>query len=271
MYQPDPVLGYRMLPGEHHVAIEWKTPLLTLVHNFTVSVNSDGQRITSSNPEKYAGLPEIWLFGCSYTLGWPLEDGQAYPWLVQERLRRHKIRNFAVNGYGNTHALLQLQKDLQQGKKPVIVVFVYNSFFLERNVATSAIAAFAEPGEVNPCYPRAGINDRGDLEIKLLALKELKQPDPDTVYMERVTFRILKSIKELCDQKGILSILAFQYGENGDPVVAHGERLGFKIFDMRLNLSQKDIVYPFDTHPNGKIHGIYAEKMIAFLEPMVGK
>ena len=88
----DTKLGYGMIPGKHVIAIEWQLSFIKLVHKFTLMIGKDGYAITSDHPELYESKPNIWIFGCSYTLGWPLDNKYSYPWLIQKRLKTQKRR-----------------------------------------------------------------------------------------------------------------------------------------------------------------------------------
>jgi hypothetical protein len=265
----DSNLGYGMIPGKHVIAIEWKLSFIKLVHRFTLAVGKDGYAITSDHPELYKNKPPIWIFGCSYTLGWPLDNKYSYPWLIQNKLTKYYIRNFGVNGYGNGHSLIQFKELLKTEKKPIIAIFSYNSFFKQRNVATSEIAEYKAQGVANPCYPRVGISDNGGLNIKLLPLKKLQNFDPDIFYMERITSKIFKEIKALCASHGIKPIIAVQYADDDDRVVMYCRSIGFEIADMRVDLNQNNLVYPFDPHPGPSVQKQYAQKLSNYLEPIL--
>ncbi|MCG2660978.1 MAG: hypothetical protein L6437_12125, partial [Kiritimatiellae bacterium] len=129
----DPILGYRNNPGTYTITITNRQVGKSLA--FKVVVDDQGYRTTSPSPKVYEGKPEIWLFGCSYTWGWELNNPETFPWLLQARLVDYKINNYAVAGYGNVHGYLQLKQALDQGRLAIMAVFVYNYFHLPRNVA----------------------------------------------------------------------------------------------------------------------------------------
>lgn len=266
LFKKDKMLGYSMVPGRHKLSLEWKAFPLKLHHNFTLVVGQDGCATTSANPELYKEKPQIWIFGGSYTLGWPLDNQYSYPWLLQNKFKGYYIRNFGVNGYGNIQALIQLKELLKTGSKPVMAIFAYNNFFNERNVAASEIADFDPPGVPNACYPRTCLNAQGNVSIALLPFQDLKGFDPDIFYKEKVTCGIFKEIKELCDLHHIIPSIAVQYAGDEDRVVMYCRSLGFGIADIRVKLDQTNIVYPFDTHPGASAHKQYAEKLREYLE-----
>jgi hypothetical protein len=76
--------------------------------------------------------PEIWIFGCSFTHGWSLNDEETYPWLLQQRFPDYQIVNFGVSGYGTIHSLFQYRDALRM-KRPRLAILAYARFHDERN------------------------------------------------------------------------------------------------------------------------------------------
>jgi hypothetical protein len=269
LFRANPNLGYSMIPGKHVIALEWQLSFLKLKHQFSLMIGKDGYALTSNHPALYQNLPQVWIFGCSYTLGWPLDNKYSYPWLIQKKFKHYYIRNFGVNGYGNTQALIQLKELLKGGEKPALAIFAYNNFYLQRNAATSEISEYDAEGVANPRYPRAAISDTGAFTIKLFPLKQLKNFNPGTLYMERVTARIFKAIKKLCDLHGIRPLLAVQYADDDDQILPYCRSIGFEIADIRVGLNQTNLVYPFDPHPGPSVQRQYAQKLAKYLQPIL--
>jgi len=128
LFRPDPVLGYTHLPGAFVVT-------LATGYKFRMTHLPNTLRVTHQM-ETYPSSPEkesIWIFGCSHTHGWSLNDEETYPWLLQEFFPDFEIVNFGVSGYGTLHSLLQLQEALQHSR-PRLVVLAYASFHDVRNL-----------------------------------------------------------------------------------------------------------------------------------------
>jgi hypothetical protein len=126
-YQSHPVLGYTHIPGTFTVMPKNGVP-------FNVSHRPNTLRVTQPI-ERYETLrrkEEIWIFGCSFTHGWGLNDEQTYPWRLQERFAQYEVVNFGVGGYGTIHSWLQLREALKL-KTPKIIVLAYAGFHDERN------------------------------------------------------------------------------------------------------------------------------------------
>ncbi len=271
MYRDDPILGYSDIPGRHKITIQYTAGfgLIRKSWDFTAVLNEDGYRVTSDGTQ-YEGKPEIWIFGCSYTWGWPLDNEDTYPFLVQEQLPDYKIRNYAGNGYGTVHALLQMRRFLSEGNCPVICIIAYNHFHIERNVAApSRLRQFVMFRDTRFHHPRAEIDESGKLQIKMVELKATDEPNPDPSYMREVTMRIFDEIKRLCDKYGIVPVCAFQTGTDEESVVQYCKNQGFHIIDMSVPLIPEYEHLPFDVHPNQAAHKMYASKLLKGLKEII--
>lgn len=126
-YAAHPTLGYTHIPGRFTVT-------LADGYSFVVTHLQNSLRATQPLDDYYeAGeKPEIWIFGCSFTHGWSLNDEETYPWLLQQRLQDYQIVNFGVGGYSTIHSLLQY-RDALGLKRPKLAVLAYAGFHDERN------------------------------------------------------------------------------------------------------------------------------------------
>jgi hypothetical protein len=128
LYTAHPLLGYAHLPGAFTVS-------LPNGYAFTVTHLANTLRVTRPLAT-YANArpqPEIWIFGCSFTHGWALQDQETYPWLLQESWPSYEVVNYGVGGYGTIHAMLRLRDALDQRPAPAVAVYAYAGFHDERN------------------------------------------------------------------------------------------------------------------------------------------
>jgi len=275
LYRGDSLLGYSLIPGVHHISQSREKSFINIKRQFKIILDEDGYRTTSENVGKFIGMPGIWLYGCSQTFAWGLNNKDTFGWLLQEQINNFYVRNFGVPGYGNTHALLQLKQAVIKQKKAVIVVIVYNPFHLIRNIASpSRLREFHvldESIRKKLMHPMAFVNTDGKLGVKLIPLKTVGGLDPDYNYMLNVTMMVFKEIYNLCSKNNIIPVLAFQSGTKDDPVVKYGLKIGFKIVDMSLESIDKYLLLPFDEHQNENAHKIYAEKLFSGLEVIIGE
>src|SRR5262249_54406560 len=123
-----PTFGYSHIPGKF---------IVTLGSRYSFNVTHLPNTLRITHPiDSYFNSPrlkeEIWIFGCSVTHGWSLNDQETYPWLLQERFPEYEIVNFGVGGYGTIHSLIQFREALEV-KTPKLAVLVYASFHDKRN------------------------------------------------------------------------------------------------------------------------------------------
>ncbi len=138
-YATHPTLGYTHIPGRFTV---------TLADGYSFVVTHLQNSLRATQPiNAYSGAgekPEIWIFGCSFTHGWSLNDEETYPWLLQQRLQDYQIVNFGVGGYGTINSLLQY-RDALGLKRPKLAVLAYAGFHDERNTLARTWRKVAAP------------------------------------------------------------------------------------------------------------------------------
>jgi hypothetical protein len=98
-YTPHPALGYTHLPGAFVVT-------LPNGYAFRVTHLPNTFRVTYplATDAHARSKPEIWLFGCSFTHGWSLNDEETYPWVLQERLPMYEVVNYGAWRCGTSWA-----------------------------------------------------------------------------------------------------------------------------------------------------------------------
>lgn len=283
MYIPDQYLGYSDLPGSYTVVLRDKTD--GRYHRFTATINESGNRITSFSPELFSGKKEIWIFGESYTYGWGNNDETSFPFFLQLFLPNFHIVNFADNGYGNTHAYLQLKKEFENNNTPPkVIVLVYGDYFNERNVASpSRLREYKyndSAWRINPSkflHPKAFINN-GKLEIEYVPLfwefnKTSDGKDPSKEYQYEVTKKILREVHSIGKRKGAKLILAFIQGDDSDEIVSHARERGYFISDIRPSDEAKewDDFSPYDGHPGPLAQNTYARKLYRTISEVLSR
>jgi hypothetical protein len=278
----DPTLGFKLAPG-HFQVTKWT---LDRRQHITCSfdIGPDGYRTTSATPEQHQGQPEIWCFGCSFTFGDLLDNEATYPWLVQAALPQFKVRNLGIPGYGNVHALLQLRDAVGRGAElPRIAVVAYANFHGVRNVAApSRLKQFcdgtgnrlSEGSYLTPLrHPYAHLDARGALAIDLVPFDFRRgEPDPPDDEMFEVTKAIFRELCDRCKKKNILPVLAFQRGNNQDPILSYCQGLGFAVVDMRVDMHQPGFsLRPVDQHPGPKAQQVYADRLMQVIQPLLAR
>jgi hypothetical protein len=106
------------------------------------------RRATSAEP--VARARQILVLGGSFAYGLGLSDDETFPWMMQQRDWRFEWLNLATSGYGTYQALLTLEEHLASHERvPELVIYGYNWFHAERNVAADSwqyAMAVSSPG-----------------------------------------------------------------------------------------------------------------------------
>lgn len=279
-YRNHPTLGYITKPGEYR---------FTLAGGYTFKTThlSNGLRIThplNTYPSK--DKKEIWIFGCSQTLGWTLNDEETFPWLVQEKFTDYEVVNFGGGAYSNVQSLIQLREALESGKKPAVVILAYGSFHDERNTLTRAWSktrlSYAEFKVTLP-YMRWSRNGKPELlyqpleynAIPLARYSALANFLDDTYdralessyHSHEVSKAIIEEFFNICKNNGIVFVVA---GIFASPATAemldYCRSKGMMAVDMSVDMSIKENTnLPYDGHPSAIANRQFAQKLNSFL------
>jgi hypothetical protein len=272
LFVKDAQLGYVSAPGTHDITLISSGG----TRSFRAVIGADGYRVTTRQGSPDAVGKDVWIFGCSFTWGWGVNDDETYPWLIQERFRAFRVRNLGGNAYGNVHALVQLRDLLETGARPAVAVFAYNSFQLPRNIAAPEWLGslhIVRTAFRDLTYLRAGLDQDGHLYTTLVPIIN---PGLDRVatgvisgdvyYELLVTKEIFRATKELADRDGVAVILAFQTPGSNDAVVAYARAIGYRVADLTVPRSNEYTLHPVDHHPNAAAHRLYATKLAPVLD-----
>ena len=80
------VLGWRTRPGRHRFP-SYRLP----GEHFHKTILPDGSRAAA--PDAGPARPELVLVGCSYTLGWAVDDSDTWAWRLQQHLPELRVLN----------------------------------------------------------------------------------------------------------------------------------------------------------------------------------
>lgn len=285
LYAKHPSLGYVHLPGQYRI---------TLNHSYTfrATYGDDGLRIT--HPSTDASLAtsldkdEIWIFGCSFTDGWSLNDEETYAWVLQEKLPAYEVRNFGVDGYGNLQALIQLQEALASKRKPPrVAVVTYASFHDQRNTFLRSWRKISVPYNklVSPFQPYARLGANQQLQFFVGPVEYAEFPLmrrsafahfietrynlwEDSFYQSnRVSRAVIRELAELCRRNNITLVVAGIYNDaTTQDVLRYCESEGWLATDISVDLrATENMNLPYDSHPSPLANQRYAQKLETFL------
>lgn len=282
LYTKDPALGYTNLPGRYRVTLP--TGL-----SFHTTIDEQGLRVTRPLGRRPKSDAEgVWIFGCSFSYGWSVDDHAAYPWLIQARHREFDIANFSVSGFGTVQSLIQLEQALRIRRRPAIVVLAYASFHDGRNVLTRHRQKFVAPyqhvGIV--AQPAARLEAEGGLEIEMRdivyqpwpgmrfsalvhqAEKLWNQREDSRVDSAAVTDALIERFVALARGSGARVLIAtLTRDERSDAVRRRAFSLGAEGVDLAIDLNAPGMRnLPHDGHPSAAAHRRYA----SLLERAIG-
>lgn len=277
-------LGIDLVPGKFEIDIN-----NGLIH--TVTHNADSNRICST-----ANLDtltkETFILGGSYTYGTGINDFETFPYLLQQEFKNTKFTNYAVPGYGTTHALLQLKNQITKGHIPQSVIIAYATFHEERNQMNKTYQYKLTKGiELNELTLNKLIFPYFDLEknaIDFIDIVSDFKPLPfrkqsatinlieqvflknEAKKLQELTYskKIILAIKNLCKTNNIQLIIADIAFNNSSEIINNFcSTQNIAYLNISPDFTQNGFrSLPYDPHPNKAVHKIYFEKMSAYLK-----
>lgn len=282
LYTPHATLGYAMLPGAFTVRYADG-------FTFRITHGPDGLRLTrplGSSGHGAAGA--AWIFGCSFTHGWALDDGYTYPWLLQRQFPGADVVNFGVDGYGTLQSLIQFREALRRGR-PRVAVLAYARFHDARNTFLRSrrkeVAPYNRLGPL--AQPRARLAPDGRLQVAmaevayrefplmrrsaLAHLAELawNRAEALAVHSAAVTRAIIAEMAQEARANGVHFAVAFIHEKPFMQDFLGG--LGVTAIDMAVDLAVPgNTSAPHDLHPSAQANREYAARLAPFLRDRLG-
>ncbi len=274
-----PYLGYTHRPGRMVVAEKVMTHL------------DNTLRITQPL-EAYARAadrPEVWLFGCSLTHGYGLNDDETFAWKLQEKLPNYEIVNFGVEGYSTVQSLLQLKRALQERGRPEAATLIYGKFHDERSVLSRnwwkdnlQLWKYVETPQ-----PYARLNEAGRLQLRYLetpyslfpvvrmsafanALDEIYTGWHDSNMPQAAVGRaLILEFAQTCKEAGVPFLLAaWDLPGSLTPLVDRCAKNDIPAACVAVP-STPEYIDPATGHPNAKAARIIAENLHKALTPLL--
>lgn len=284
LLNPDPELGYLFRPGEIRITIPGP-------YSFKMTQLSNGFRITHPlNTYSETMKPEIWIFGCSFTHGWSLNDEQTYPWLLQEQLPANEVVNFGIGGGSTVQSLIQFRKALKTGRKSTVAVLAYASMHDMRNASTRSWLKLRMtgstdyiPGSITLPYMRWSPDKPPELLYQPLdyhgvplmnysaTANYLDDKFNDslerTYHAHEISREIIEEFADLCKANGIKFVVA---GIANDPatieMLDYCSKKGIMTIDISVDLGiEENTNLPYDGHPSAIANRQFARKLKTFL------
>ncbi|SNB46627.1 hypothetical protein [Geobacter sp. DSM 9736] len=279
LFKKHEYLGYTHLPGSFHV---------TFPDGYTVettNLHSSFRATRTHQAAVPANRDKLWIFGCSYTYGYSLNDDETYPWIVQNHLSNYDVQNFGVTGYSTLQSLIQLKLAIQKKEIPKIVVLAYAPFHDTRNTFArswrKSLSSRKYLGERNIPFVRA--TDGGITEIKygrigywgleLLTRSSFLNYIDDRINIVQdkyflksslATMGIITEFNKICKDNNIKFVVAIisNTGINAN-LIDRIKQQEIPVIDISVDMSIKaNTNQPHDWHPSYKANQQYAIKLI---------
>lgn len=286
-FQAHPTLGYRHLPGAFSVT-------LPDGYSFRVTHGEDTLRVMrpagASLPP--AGAPGIWIFGCSFTHGWTVNDAEDWPSRVQEALPGHDVVNFGADGYGTLQSFIQFREALETRSPPRAAIVAYASFHDPRNTFVRHRRKDVAPvNRLGPLrQPFARLRDDGTLvqgmaevgyrEFPLMrqsALVHLLEvawngiEESTQGRSQEVTRRLFSEWAAVARGRGVaLGVAGILDDALTKSLGAWCEAADLPFADISVDLEvPENTNLPHDNHPSARAHAAFAERALPLIRRLL--
>ncbi len=278
LFKRHPTLGYSHIPGNFTVTKRTG-------YSFKVTHLRNTLRITRpiDMSEKFKKNEKIWIFGCSFTHGWSLNDEETYPWLLQRQFPRYDVVNFGVSGYGTIHSLLQF-RDTLKTTTPKVAILSYATSHDARNtfsrIRRKRVARVYNFGPL--LQPYARLDKRGNLRYSFADIEyrefpmmrhmalahfiemKLNQFEHKRIRSQDVSRALIMEMATLAKEHEVDFVIAKISG--GRAMLDFAKKNGIPNVDISLNLDvPENTNRPHDGHPSAIANQKYADKLGKFL------
>ena len=242
----------------------------------------------TSAPDPPDTRPQIWIFGCSFTHGFGVDDKGTYPWMLQEIFPNYQIRNYGISGYGTLHSLLQLEILLKHEEAPAAILLAYGGFHDQRNTSNRYWRKVLSGRQIAEGlrYPHVRFDDNDSLVrgfsnleyspfplmrfsalMHFIELKYNRSEDEALRSME-VTQRLIAKMRSMAEAEGSKFALVgiFRHSDT-ERMLKHFAEKGVATVDISQDLEQPELrILPSDGHPNAKGHFLMADALAIWLK-----
>ncbi len=274
-------LGFSLGEGTYSVSING-APKYTATH-------TNGKRITRKSSANDS-LPCVFVMGCSFTYGMGVNDSVSFPYQLQSHFKNFSIENFGVPGFGTVQSYLQLEKEINIGNIPELVIVNFCDFHHERNSLTPRFRNSLVMG-----YQRSNKEATSKLvksRFPYVENKEIKFVEFNHLYsnwkgretlasvnyfqtmkderltaqinLEQNSLEIFRRMQAICKKHNIkFMVTGLTRNSATRAFIARLKKSNIDAVDISLDLSQKKYnQLPYDTHPNSRAHDYFTKRII---------
>jgi hypothetical protein len=270
LFEPDPDLHSRLRPNASVTA---------RVRERTVVMENDASGCRRVVGQPTQGEKTLAVYGCSFVYGMSMPAAETFCSLLQQLRPAWRIENHGVPGYSGSRNVIQLELQARR-PRPDFVTLCWIPDHMGRNVATipavqTMSANIAKhfrggPAPIRP-FPRAAIDTDGALYMRsvLVPRPDLIDIDcldfvPDAFYLELVCLRLLERANAIVSARGGRFFITTLKGKLPRSVAERLAAQEIPVVDASVEGRQFQCA-PDDPNPNALAHGIYAQRIDAYL------
>ena len=234
---------------------------------------------------------EALLLGCSYTFGMGVKDEETFGWLLNQKQQRFYFTNGGVIGYSTYQCLKRLEKFLQNGAKPRLVIYAFINDHLMRNVSCRIFGKAAESFdfietpyfEVQPSgqaifHPLRNLAWPGEKYLRTVnftnrlyvnhLIEKTRQVRFNKEASHQVYRHLVEQMAKLCQQHGAaLTVVSLDTSSNWlSPTFTDAPVLYLNANCEDLYKPEYHVMNRLDFHPAPVAHRFWADKIANFIE-----
>lgn len=269
LFRPHPILGWRLAP-DGQVNIGFRPDV-------TQTTNSDGWR-TQPKPNSKA-RKNLVLYGCSFTYGSALANGETYAALIQNQFPNIVVTNKGVGGYGTVQNYLQFLIDIKNECVDAAIFGVISDHRYRNVPHPNRMRQFQNNDWVElgvEQFPTAYQRRDGTLDIRFVPLRQpaLRRENfqdflPSEFMLDQATFAVFETIETLAARNAIPFVIALLDQIDPEFNGAMDERFSGTL-DISNPHTQDYTFMPDDVHPNVSANQAFAQKLFPEIQSKLG-
>ena len=284
IFEYDPVLGWKAVTGDYIDPPYDPTASATHIS----IIRGSGRRTSEGQSDVHTSRPKMFFVGCSFTMGWAINDEDTFPWKLQAQFPSYEVLNYGVAGYGTYQSLLVLERELPQLRDVKVVVYGFIDNHEDRNVATANwmewLSSYSHRHQLDfpfvtvdrdgklrrhrpVSYPRLPF--RENLAIVALmekALGKFEARGRDT-QGRAATQQLILEMKKVSERNGAEFVLTL-LDDSKEAEASYKEfarKSNVRVADCDIPEDIGDLAVPGEGHPNGKANTLWAQCIADYL------
>jgi hypothetical protein len=281
-------------PGGHYRSSSRRTKDGSVIYDVAYTTDQFGRRLTpTASPEPRSR--HLIFFGCSFTFGEGVQDGETIPAQAALGLAGHQPHNYGFHGHGTSHMLRKMQSQTLQhevSEKEGALVYLFLDFHISRVIGSMRWVAGS--GKLHPYYDlnaRGHVADEGSFvqgrpflqrvyeRFSKSALLGLFGVDFPPVIADRhihLTARIIGEARDHYREQfplGEFYVVIYPSSLHGDKLVRELKDRDIKILDYSKLFDRHDPKYILaaeDHHPNALAYELVGRRLAHDLREAAG-